>query len=61
MEPEVLVYVNNHPLDALLDLGCNVSFIDQEMPWWVGCQVSSLLIVQFHNVLTWEYPLAQGS
>ena len=31
MEPEVLVYVNNHPLDALLDLGCNVSFIDQEI------------------------------
>ena len=31
MEPEVLVYVNNHPLDAILDLGCNVSFIDQEI------------------------------
>ena len=31
MEPEVVVYVNNHPLDAILDLGCNASFIDQEI------------------------------
>ena len=31
MEPEVLVYVNDYPLDAILDLGCNASFIDQEI------------------------------
>ena len=31
LEPEVVVYVNDHPLDALLDLGCDASFIDQEI------------------------------
>ena len=31
LEPEVFVYVNDSPLDAILDLGCTVSFIDQEI------------------------------
>ena len=31
LEPEVVVHVNNQPLDAILDLGSNVSLIDQEI------------------------------
>ena len=31
LEPEVLVHINNHPQDAILDLGSDVSLIDQEL------------------------------
>ena len=31
LEPTVVVHVNNEPLDAILDLGSNVSLIDQEI------------------------------
>ena len=31
LELEVVVHVNNQPLDAILDLGSNVSLIDQEI------------------------------
>ena len=31
LEPEVVVYVNNQPLDAILDLGSNISIIDREI------------------------------
>ena len=41
LEPEVVVYVNDHPLDALLDLGCDASFIDQEISDDLGVKVNS--------------------
>ena len=31
LEPEVVVYVNNQPMDAILDLGSSVSLIDREI------------------------------
>ena len=31
LEPEVVVYVNNQPMDAILDLGSSVSLIDGEI------------------------------
>ena len=31
LEPEVLIHINNHPQDALLDLGSDVSLIGQEL------------------------------
>ena len=31
LEPEVVVHVNDQPLDAILDLGSNVSLIDREI------------------------------
>ena len=31
LEPEVVVYVNNKPMDAILDLGSSVSLIDREI------------------------------
>ena len=31
LEPEVLVHINNHPQDAILDLGSDVALIDQEL------------------------------
>ena len=40
LEPEVVVYVNDQPLDALLDIGCDVSFIDQETSDNLGVKVN---------------------
>ena len=40
LEPEVVVYVNDQPLDALLDLGCDASFIDQEISDDLGVKVN---------------------
>ena len=40
LEPEVVVYVNDQPLDALLDLGCEASFIDQEISDDLGVKVN---------------------
>ena len=31
LEPEVVVYINNQPMDAILDLGSSVSLIDREI------------------------------
>ena len=31
LEPEVVVYINNQPMDAILDLGSSVSLIDKEI------------------------------
>ena len=33
LEPEVVVYVNNQPTDAILDLGSSVSLIDREITY----------------------------
>ena len=40
LEPEVVVYVNDKPLDALLDIGCDASFIDQETSNELGVKVN---------------------
>ena len=40
LEPEVVVYVNDQPLDALLDLGCDASFLDQEISDDLGVKVN---------------------
>ena len=40
LEPEVVVYVNDQPLDALLDLGYDASFIDQETSDDLGVKVN---------------------
>ena len=40
LEPEVVVHVNNQPLDAILDLGSNISLIDQEITDDIGVELN---------------------
>ena len=67
-EPEVLIHINNHPQDAILDLGSDVSLIDQELiddlsltvnpfvcdvPQAVSLRGSGELHVAVSNVIGW--------
>ena len=39
LEPQVLVHVYDRPLDAILDLGASISFIDEEIVEGLGLEV----------------------
>ena len=57
LEPEVVVYVNDQPLDALLDLGCDASFIDQEISDDLGVKVNPYDCTITHCVGVENLPL----
>ena len=43
LEPRVLVHVYQRPLDAILDLGASISFIDEEIVEDLGVEVHSFI------------------
>ena len=45
-----MVHVNDQPLDAILDLGSNVSLIDQDITDDMNVKLTPLFMM-YHNVL----------
>ena len=54
LEPRVLVHVYQRPLDAILDLGASISFIDEEIVEDLGIEVHSFICDVPQCVLCFE-------